>query len=949
MMVRYILKSFIRHKGRTAIVVLALLLVTVMLMILNNAVELLERQAVTFVESEVGEHDVTITRAETSPSQTIDVERISTILRDADPAITAIYPRFHATVKLQGAGGLASLVGLTAEASLLARTPEDDLGQVTMQEGAYNLEGDRLGRLDGVIITRGMADAFGLAAGDEIGLSYLLPVSRLPGHDLPPNDSVGQVARRFTISGIAQASGLGGGERNVILANVATVQDWLNAPGQAERLVVVLDKTVYSSMDTQASVFRVRRVAEKMQDALSAALGNDQASNYELSIAKAQALVYSSEAFAFQRALNSVYGLLVMGVVGLLVYSIVNTNVEERQRDLALLRVLGAGRRHLFRMVLVEVALIGLIGVGLGVAIGQALTLWVLTPLVNHSLAQSGAGAEIEMTLTLAAMGRTVLTGATMLAASAIAPAYKAAGTKIRYATNPGSADSLQIEDLARLRSRKFDVRILIVGLLLTGLWAPMFVSLQALIAGNESVIVLLILGGLVIIVLGAALLFFALTVPFERALISLSRTIFPKLAFFAGPNLMRAKRRNTMIALMIVLSTTLPTFLGTMIVLEQANSDSQTRLGNGAPITAYLTPPQWPSFLDEFRVSPGVAQVSGVTAEYRAKVTNRVELRSTQVRVYGITHSLDGVVYADLARYGDGGPRAFAEVLAEPDTIIVSVEYAEDMDLGVGDVVRVQGKGKDHVVDMRVAGLVESLPGFQGLYVRGAAQRENAEALVSLDTYIHLTHDPAVSDVCPQGVCLTAEREQPVIARVLATTADGADEAQVVADLRRRFAGLSGVWVWVTSTAELIREMVQAMRIVHLLMLAMAGLSFFTSVLGVFAVVYVSVYARRREIGMLKAIGMSRRALVGTFALETVMLTVSATLAGAVAGTVLGYVFYLTLNLMRLLPTPQHLTFDWLTTLTILVVVILASLISASLAARGVVRSKVTEILRGA
>jgi len=45
----------------------------------------------------------------------------------------------------------------------------------------------------------------------------------------------------------------------------------------------------------------------------------------------------------------------------------------------------------------------------------------------------------------------------------------------------------------------------------------------------------------------------------------------------------------------------------------------------------------------------------------------------------------------------------------------------------------------------------------------------------------------------------------------------------------------------------------------------------------------------------------------------------------------------------------PPHLMFDWLTTLVILIVVILASLFSAALAARGVVRSKVTEILRGA
>ncbi|MCP4538915.1 MAG: FtsX-like permease family protein [Chloroflexi bacterium] len=934
MMVRYILKSFVRHKGRTAIIVLALLIVTVMLMILNNAVESLQQQDVKFVESEAGAHDIAITRAETSPDQLIDIERISTLLRDTAPTVAVICPRFQATVELQG-------VGHAASASLIARTPTDDLGQVTMQEGIHNLEGDR------VVINRAMADTFGLAVGDQIGLSYLLPASRLPGYDLPQNGSVGRATRNFTISGLAQARGLGGGGRFLILASVDTVQNWLNVPGEAERLVVVLDKTIYTSMNTQASVFRVRRVAEEMRDALSATLGNDQAIHYEFSIAKAQALVDSGEAFAFQRALTNVYSFLVMGVVGLLVYSIINTNVEERQRDMAFLRVLGGKRSHLFGLVLVEVALIGLIGVGLGIAIGQALGLWVLIPVVNYFITQSGSSAKFEMMITLAAMGRTALTAAIVLAVSTIAPAYKAARTKIRHAINPGNADSLQIEDLARLRSRKFDTGFLIVGLLLTGLWVPMFVSLQALIGGNVSVITFLMFGGLVVIVTGASLLFFALTVPFERVLISLSKVIFPKLTFFAGPNLMRAKRRNTMIALMIVLSATLPTFLGTMVVLEQANNDSQTRLQTGAPITTELGPRQPASFLDEFRALPGVAQTSGVTGGYQVQMTNQVALRSTYVRVYGITHSLDGIVYPDLIRYGDGGPRAFAEMLAEPDTIILSVEYAEYMDLSVGDVVRVPGKGKDHVVNMRVVGLVESLPGFQGLYARGAARMENSEAVVSLDTYIRLTNDPAVSNVCPTGACLAAEREQPVIGRVLATTADGADEAVVAADLRRYFASKNGVEV--TSTAEVVREVVQYMKTAHLLMLAMAALSFVTSVLGVFAVVYVAVYARRREIGMLKAVGMSRRALVGTFALEAVMLTVSATLAGAVAGTVLGYFFYLTFNLMRLLPTPQYLTFDWLTTLAILVVVILASLVSAALAARGVVRSKVTEILRGA
>jgi len=246
----------------------------------------------------------------------------------------------------------------------------------------------------------------------------------------------------------------------------------------------------------------------------------------------------------------------------------------------------------------------------------------------------------------------------------------------------------------------------------------------------------------------------------------------------------------------------------------------------------------------------------------------------------------------------------------------------------------------------MRVVGLIERMPGFEGFsrnerYVR----QGRSPGFVSLDTYIRLTNNPTLDDICARGLCSLTEREQPVITQILATTTEGADDAEVVADLRELLADRHDVWV--QSTAEDIRTTEQSMRTMRILMLIMTALSFITSIFGVFAVVYVAVYVRRLEIGMLKAIGMRRRDLVGAFALEAVMMTVSASLAGVTAGTVLGYVFYVSNNMMR--NTPTQLTFDWLTTVAILVMVILASVISAMLAARGVVRDKVTKILREA
>ena len=939
--------------------VLALLVVTSMLVALNNGVESLQQQVVEIVEREAGEHDITVTRAETSPNQYIDVERVSAILSAADPAVNAIYPRFLATVELEGASKAGN-------ASLLARGPSDELGQVTILEGEYNLKGDH------IVVLRVTADTFGLSVGDEVDLSYILPLFRLKGRSLPESTSVGRVKRHFTVSGIALATGLGGGGQNGILVRTTTVQDWLNIPGQSERLVVMLDENIYGSLNTQTSIFHVRRIAEKMYDALEAAPESvGDVETYTFSLDKAQALDFSDVAFAVLRSISGVYGFLVMGVVGLLVYSIINTNVEERQRDLAFLRVLGAKRRHLFGLVMIEVAFIGLFGVGLGIIVGQVLSASVIAPIANYLITNVGdagkeLGIQFQMTLTVVAMVRAGVIAAVVLTLSAIAPARKAANTKVRHAINPGSADSVQIEDLARLRSRKFDVRIVVAGIVLTIMWLLIFIGNNFLfVQGNESIISVFMFGGMALLVIGVSLLFYALTIPFERILIFLGDLIVPRLSFFAGPNLVRAKQRNTVISLMVVFSATLPTFLGTMTALEQKNYDVEARFRNGAPVTAKIS--RWgkgyfitqedqgnllPSFLDEFRAVSGVERAVGLTAEYNANVTNRVELRRAAVQVQGLTGSLDGVVYSDLTEYYAALEESavdsyiFDQILAHPNTIILSAGYAEYMDLKVGDMVRVPGEGLDHEVDMRIVGLIERMPGFEGFsrnerYVR----RGRSPGFVSLDTYIRLTTDPAIEDVCASGVCAPAEREQPIISRIMAKTTEDADETQVIASLRELFAEHENVWV--QSTAENVRTTEQSMRTMRVLMLIMTVLSFITSIFGVFAVVYVAVYVRRLEIGMLKAIGMRRRELVGAFALEAVMMTVSASLAGVTAGTVLGYVFYISNNLMR--NTPTQLTFDWMTSTAILVMVVLASLVSASLAARGVVRSKVTRILREA
>ncbi|MCX7683025.1 MAG: hypothetical protein N2508_13850 [Anaerolineae bacterium] len=140
-------------------------------------------------------------------------------------------------------------------------------------------------------------------------------------------------------------------------------------------------------------------------------------------------------------------------------------------------------------------------------------------------------------------------------------------------------------------------------------------------------------------------------------------------------------------------------------------------------------------------------------------------------------------------------------------------------MDYIVSCEVRVPGEGQDHAVDMCVVGLTERLPGFVGFsrderYVRWG----RSPAFVSLDICLRLTHDPAAGEMCANGTCSPMEREQPVIARVLATTTADAEETHIVSSLRNPFADRHDVWV--RSTAEEIRVTEQSMRTMRILML---------------------------------------------------------------------------------------------------------------------------------
>jgi putative ABC transport system permease protein len=130
-----------------------------------------------------------------------------------------------------------------------------------------------------------------------------------------------------------------------------------------------------------------------------------------------------------------------------------------------------------------------------------------------------------------------------------------------------------------------------------------------------------------------------------------------------------------------------------------------------------------------------------------------------------------------------------------------------------------------------------------------------------------------------------------------------------------------------------------------QIFLLVLTMLSFITAVFGVFAVIYITIYARRREIGMMKAFGARNRELNGMLSVESVAMTLGAALAGILAGTVMAFVLRFIDSTIA--ERPIRLAVDDTVLPAIVILVSTASVVGTIFSARRIIRRKAVEILR--
>jgi ABC-type antimicrobial peptide transport system permease subunit len=378
---------------------------------------------------------------------------------------------------------------------------------------------------------------------------------------------------------------------------------------------------------------------------------------------------------------------------------------------------------------------------------------------------------------------------------------------------------------------------------------------------------------------------------------------------------------------------------------MEDANFEATVRQNIGSEadmqVISWLAPDAQADsrFNSDFRTEelatvPGINQTVGLTYGYNTTVGDTVGFRRANFTIYGVDGFLNQVLFTNLMIFVAGGPEALDALPEDPEAIIISEGLAEHLAVTLGDTIKVQGEGTDHVVNARIIGIARTIPSLNGIVRSRTTAANGSDALMSFDGFRSL--------ITPLNEPLPPMDSRLLQRIAIDLTPDASPEA-VVDEMSDRFR--DDYQVWFRSLDVQIEENRRSQAIQRIFLLVMTTISFTTAVFGVFAVIYVTIYSRRLEIGMMKAIGMRRRELTGMLIVESITMTLGAALAGIAAGAAMGYIaFYADRALSQ---RPADFAFDTTVVPFIVIMVTLASILGAAFSARRIVTKRAVEILR--
>jgi len=698
---------------------------------------------------------------------------------------------------IQGRGvavldGLGEPIGVNGPPKFAANFDEattNEGGGFQLAEGTYPFGPDQ------IVVDAGVADSGEFEVGDRI--SIVTPTAATQSFEL-----VG-------IASFGELDSLGGA--TFALFDLPTTQLLLDRAGQltGASIQVVPGVDVDAVIQSIEPVLPENGIAQSGQSAAEAQAGDIQ------------------EGFAFFTIFLLVFGYIAVFVGAFLIYNTFQIVVRQRTKELALFRALGATRRQVNRMVLLEALLVSIISSVAGIIFGLGMAKLLDIGLSAAGLTTPSAGLSLQPRTVVVGMAVGIIV--TLL--SAMIPAYKASRVPPMAALR---------EEMAPMR-RSLKKRVT-AGAIVTGL--GLAVLALGLFGETENGPPAIALVGL-----GAAIIFFGIFILsplFARPIAGIIGAPFQRFAGVEGKlareNSMRSPRRTSATAIAVLISVTLVALVS--VFSASIRGTINDILGNDIKADLIVT--------STSQFDP--------TASFTPELANRIE---SDPAVSDVTRvSVGSALIGDAEKFITGGEDDFADYFP-PDTsegtltpglgqVVIDRTNADANDLEIGDELEMEF----------------SLSGSRALDIVGIADGDlwTDVVLISRDEWIAQYGTETDNQVYIRGAGGTEEEVKAAIEEYATDvpTANLQTFSELLSDAEDQLDGLLNIFLGLLTVTVLI------------------------GMLGVTNTMTLSVVERKREIGLLRAVGLARKPTKRMVRYEAAIVSIF----GAVLGVALGIFF---------------------------------------------------------
>jgi len=538
----------------------------------------------------------------------------------------------------------------------------------------------------------------------------------------------------------------------------------------------------------------------------------------------------SDKQVAIVQKLLLAFGGIALFVGAFVIFNTFSITIAQRTRELATLRTLGASRRQVLASVIVESIAIGVLGSVIGLLLGLGLDrgLAALSAATGNDLPDSGA---VLATRTVVVC---LLAGVLITLVAGLFPALRATRVPPIAAVREGA--TLPKSRLARYTPQISAAAIALgAGFISVGLFADGL--------GATEILALLAFGCLVLFV-GVAMISTALVKPLASVLGWPGQRMAGAPGRLARENSIRNPGRTAATAAALMIYLALVTFVA---VIGQGMRTSVSDGVDRVVAADYVV-------TADDNVSPLPPDVGeALSAPPEAGTVS--SLRQDSASAFGSDHSVNGL---DPATIGDvirldwdaGSAASLAQLGA--DGAVLQREFATDHDLRIGSRFGLE-TAQGRKLELTVKGIYTP-PGVDSILAPISISRETFDASFERpqDAFTFLSASGVASDATTRA--LEAElRAFP--------------EAELM------------------TRSEFRDARVKPIRTTLIVVYVLLAMTVIVSLLGMVNTLVLSVFERTRELGMLRAVGMTRRQLRRMIRHESIITA----LIGAALGLPLG------------------------------------------------------------